>query len=78
MDNTEFTKRAKEIVAKENKVGQFNASDIKVVWLAKAAGNNKALLCFEDSSRYYEVTYIGDEDNFVLDVYELISHHETN
>lgn len=44
--------------------------DIYVVWLSKVLQNNKALLSttFPDT-RYYEITYNGDKNEFYFDAY---------
>lgn len=43
---------------------------VYVVWSCKTLQNNKALLSTDiPDSRYYEVTYNGDKDEFYLDAY---------
>lgn len=44
--------------------------DIYVVWLSKVLQNNKALLSTTyPDTRYYEITYNGDKNEFYFDTY---------
>ena len=44
--------------------------DIYVVWLSKVLQNNKALLSTTyPDTRYYEITYNGDKNEFYFDAY---------
>lgn len=44
--------------------------DIYVVWISKVLQNNKALLSTTyPDTRYYEMTYNGDKNEFYFDAY---------
>jgi hypothetical protein len=44
--------------------------DIYVVWISKVLQNNKALLSTTyPDTRYYEITYNGDKNEFYFDAY---------
>ena len=44
--------------------------DIYVVWISKVLQNNKALLSTTyPDTRYYEITYNGDRNEFYFDAY---------
>lgn len=45
---------------------------IYVVWMCKILNNNKAMLSTdrEGDSRYYEITYNGDKEEFYFDCYD--------
>lgn len=45
---------------------------IFVVWMCKILNNNKAMLSTdrEGDSRYYEITYNGDKEEFYFDCYD--------
>ena len=45
--------------------------EIYVVWMCKTLQNNKALLStdIEGDTRYYEITYNGDKEEFYFDAY---------
>ena len=44
--------------------------DIYIVWLSKVLQNNKALLSTTyPDTRYYEITYNGDKNEFYFDAY---------
>lgn len=44
--------------------------DVYVVWLSKVLQNNKALLSTTyPDTRYYEITYNGDKNEFYFDAY---------
>lgn len=45
-----------------------------VVWLSKIGQNNKCLLGMSGSDDYFEISYFGDEKEFVLDHYTLKKH----
>ncbi|MDD7242301.1 MAG: DUF6275 family protein [Bacteroidaceae bacterium] len=76
MGNTEFIKKAKEIVRgyalehldKTDSVPEF---DVYVVWNAYILGNIKAMLSTTlNDGMYYEVTYNGAKDEIYFDAYK--------
>ena len=48
--------------------------NVFVVWISKVLQNNKALLSttVDGDTRYYEITYNGDKDEFYFDAYDKI------
>lgn len=54
--------------------------NVFVVWVCKTLQNNKALLSTttDGDTRYYEVTYNGDKDEFYFDVYDKIINQRIN
>ena len=51
-------------------IGFFGLDDVFVVWFAKTLQNWKALVSTTlPDTRYYEVTYNGDRDEYYLDAY---------
>lgn len=78
MDNENFIKEAKNRLFNylyPNKQNQkANVENMFVTWLSKAGGNNKCLIGLTDSNDYFEITYIGNENTFVLDHYMLKNH----
>ena len=75
MNELEFSKKARELVANySNKLNKKSASvesnEVYIVWMCKTLQNSKAMLSTSvPDSRYYEVTYNGDKDEFYLDAY---------
>lgn len=73
MGSNEFIEYCKKMVRFWMNVMNLDPSgeaDIYVVWLSKVLQNNKALLsttCLD--TRYYEITYNGDKNEFYFDVY---------
>jgi hypothetical protein len=55
-------------------VPRINEYNIFVVWISKVLQNNKALLSTttDGDTRYYEITYNGDADEFYFDAYDML------
>lgn len=78
MDSKEFLQEAKrrlfyylhpnERDQKPNTVWMF------IAWFNKTGQNNKCLMGIVNSDDYFEISYFGDEDKFVLDHYALKKH----
>lgn len=84
MGNSEFIKYCKRFVVDYvNSTEYVFPSDytplifehnVFVVWISKVLQNNKALLSttVDGDTRYYEITYNGDKDEFYFDAYDKI------
>ena len=53
--------------------------NVFVVWISKVLQNNKALLSttVDGDTRYYEITYNGDADEFYFDAYDKLINKKT-
>ena len=73
MGNNEFIKYCKRMVRAymdTHSIDVEGKEDIYVVWLSKVLQNNKALLSTTyPDTRYYEITYNGDKNEFYFDAY---------
>ncbi len=73
MGNNEFVKHCKRMVRAymyTRDIDLEDKEDIYVVWLSKVLQNNKALLSTTyPDTRYYEITYNGDKNEFYFDAY---------
>lgn len=73
MGNNEFVKYCKIMVRAymdTRDIDLEDKEDIYVVWLSKVLQNNKALLSTTyPDTRYYEITYNGDKNEFYFDAY---------
>ena len=73
MGNAEFQynciKLVEDYLLEENP--DLGDAEIYVVWMCKTLQNNKALLStdIEGDTRYYEITYNGDKEEFYFDAY---------
>lgn len=82
MNDTEFVKKCKELVADyANKHldvtdgKQITSADVYIVWQVKVLQNNKALLSTTlPDGMYYELTYNGDKDEIYLDAYKKVGN----
>lgn len=82
MGNSEFVKYCKrfvvdyvnstEYVLPNGYVPRIFEYNVFVVWISKVLQNNKALLSttVDGDTRYYEITYNGDTDEFYFDAYD--------
>lgn len=73
MGNNEFVKYCKRMVRAymdTRDIDLEGKEDIYVVWISKVLQNNKALLSTTcPDTRYYEITYNGDKNEFYFDAY---------
>lgn len=73
MGNNEFVKYCKRMVRAYMDTCDIDLEgkeDIYVVWISKVLQNNKALLSTTcPDTRYYEITYNGDKNEFYFDAY---------
>ena len=73
MGNNEFVKYCKRMVRAymdTHSIDVEGREDIYIVWLSKVLQNNKALLSTTyPDTRYYEITYNGDKNEFYFDAY---------
>ena len=73
MGNNEFVKYCKTMVRAymdTRDIDLEGKEDIYVVWISKVLQNNKALLSTTyPDTRYYEITYNGDKNEFYFDAY---------
>ena len=84
MGNSEFIKYCKkfvvdyvnstEYVLPSGCIPRIFDYNVFVVWISKVLQNNKALLSttVDGDTRYYEITYNGDKDEFYFDAYDKI------
>lgn len=76
MENTEFCKKAKEIVREYafehlDKTDSVSEFDVYIVWNAYILGNIKAMLSTTlTDGMYYEVTYNSARDEIYFDAYK--------
>ena len=82
MGNSEFINYCKRFVVEYVNSTEYEIEDgyvpriqeynVFVVWISKILQNNKALLSTttERDTRYYEITYNGDNDEFYFDAYD--------
>lgn len=90
MGNSEFINYCKRFVTdyvnsteyktSDGLVPRINGYNIFVVWISKVLQNNKALLSTttDGDTRYYEITYNGDEDCFYFDAYDKLINRKIN
>lgn len=86
MNDVEFVKKCKELVAdytnqRIDKTSNVRVvpSGIYVVWQVKALQNSKALLSTVlPDGMYYEVTFNGDKNQIYLDAYKKFENVEIN
>lgn len=73
MNEKEFTAYAKYLIRRylhDVEGIDIHLSDIYTVWLVKVLQNNKAMLSTNVAdTRYYEVTYDGNKEQFYFDAY---------
>lgn len=73
MNTEQFIKTAQKLVAEhsnEMNETKIHFSEVYTVWMCKTLQNTKALLSTNiPDSRYYEVTYNGDKNEFYFDSY---------
>lgn len=73
MGNNDFVKYCKRMVRAymdTHSIDVEGKEDIYVVWISKVLQNNKALLSTTyPDTRYYEITYNGDKNEFYFDAY---------
>lgn len=72
MGNTEFEALCTSMVRQymEEREIDHKGEDVYVVWMSKVLQNNKAMLSTTyPDTRYYEITYNGDKDEFYFDAY---------
>lgn len=73
MGNNEFVEYCKRMVRAymdTRDIDLEGKEDIYVVWISKVLQNNKALLSTTyPDTRYYEITYNGDKNEFYFDAY---------
>lgn len=78
MDNEAFIKKAKRMIFAEFNHGkelpEEDCSNMFVAWISKIGPNNKCLIGIDGSDDYFEMSYFGDEGDFVLDHYTLKEH----
>jgi len=82
MGNSEFVSYCKRFVVDYVNSTEYRLLDgdvprifeynVFVVWISKVLQNNKALLSTTTNgdTRYYEITYNGDKDEFYFDAYD--------
>lgn len=82
MDNNEFERMVKQIVAeytnsyiyKDDDV-QITEDDVFIVWSCKTIQNNKAMASTRlFDGMYYEITHNGDKHEIYLDAYKKCGH----
>lgn len=90
MGNSEFINYCKRFVVeyvnaidyetKDGYVPRIQEYNVFVVWMCKTLQNNKALLSTttDGDTRYYEITYNGDEDEFYFDAYDKLINKKIN
>ena len=73
MGNNEFVKYCTRMVRAymdTRDIDLEGKEDIYLVWISKVLQNNKALLStIYPDTRYYEITYNGDKNEFYFDAY---------
>ena len=84
MRHSEFRKECKKFVVNDVNSTEYVLPsgyiphifdyNVFVVWISKVLQNNKALLSttVDGDTRYYEITYNGDKDEFYFDAYDKI------
>lgn len=79
MDEKQFTKKAKEEIAKyvnehldkTDDVKPVTPDDVFTVWLVKVLQNNKGLFSTRlPDGMYYEITFNGDKGELYIDAYK--------
>lgn len=73
MDGRKFVETCRVLIKDfyESELKQkINLEDIYIVWLNKILQNNKAMLSTNiPDTRYFEITYNGDKDEWYFDSY---------
>lgn len=69
-NQAEFESEAKKLVARYLSY-EVDEKDVFMVWFSKVGANAKAMLSSDLDYRYFEVTYFGEEGQYIVDVYDL-------
>ena len=85
-NQAKFESDAKKLVAKYlnyevNEKDVIDEKEVFMVWFSKVGVNAKAMLSSVLNDLYFEVTYFGEEEKYIVDVYDLIDcevHEEEN
>lgn len=90
MGNSEFINYCKQFVieyvnstdyeTQDGHIPRIQDHNVFVVWMCKILQNNKALLSTTTNgdTRYYEITYNGNEDEFYFDAYDKLINKKIN
>ena len=91
MGNSEFVNYCKKFVVEYVNSTEYKTKpsgytpriqeyNVFVVWISKILQNNKALLStnIDGDTRYYEITYNGDTDEFYFDAYDKLINKRIN
>lgn len=79
-NQAKFENKAKKLVVKYLNYLNYkvNEKEVFIVWFSKIGKNAKAMLGSDQDYRYFEVTYFGEEGNYVVDVYDVAAKGEFN
>lgn len=72
-----FESDAKKLVAKYLNY-ETDGKDVFIVWFSKVGANAKAMLGSDLDYHYFEITYLGEEGKYIVDVYDFTGHDEFN
>lgn len=72
-----FESDAKKLVVKYLHY-KVNEKEVFIVWFSKVGANAKAMLSSALDCHYFEVTYFGEEEKYVVDVYDIAAKGEFN
>ena len=70
-NQAEFESKAKKLVARYLRC-ELDEKEVFMVWFSKVGVNAKAMLSSVLNDLYFEVTYFGEEEKYIVDVYDLI------
>ena len=68
-NQSEFENKAKKMVSS---YCDSNEKEVFMVWFSKVGSNAKAMLSSDLDDRYFEVTYIGEEGKYIVDIYNFV------
>lgn len=79
-NQAKFESEAKKLVVSYYKYDDCkpDEKDVFMVWFSKAGANAKAMLSSALDCHYFEVTYFGEEEKYVVDVYDIAAKGEFN
>lgn len=76
-NQSKFESDAKKLVVKYLHY-KVNEKEVFIVWFSKVGANAKAMLSSALDYHYFEVTYFGEEEKYVVDVYDIAAKGEFN
>lgn len=76
-NQAKFESDAKKLVVKYldywvNEKDVIDEKELSIVWFCKVGANAKAMLSSHLDNRYFEVTYFGEDGEYIVDFYSYV------